>query len=384
MAKSQSVMPGKHTPSLHFAPADLQRALLDWYDGARRDLPWRARPGEAADPYMVWLSEIMLQQTTVKAVIPYFETFITRWPSAEALAAASRDEVLAAWAGLGYYSRARNLYACAQAVARHGFPATEAALRALPGVGAYTAAAIAAIAFGEAATVVDGNVERVIARLFAVEQPLPSAKPAIRGMAAALTPSKRPGDYAQALMDLGATICTPRSPSCLVCPVRSFCTALDRGNAERFPARAAKAEKPVRRGDAFVIIRTKGGAAHILLRRRKDNGLLGGMMEVPCTEWMADAAGPSAFQEPRARSLQPNGDWKEAQTVKHTFTHFHLEMRVLAAGYHRVRAEAEAFGGEWAALAESGGICATGRHEESGGCGLGSARDGKLERSSAR
>ena len=267
------------------------------------------------------------------------------------MAAASRDEVLAAWAGLGYCSRARNLYACAQAVARDGFPATEAALRALPGVGAYTAAAIAAIAFDEAATVVDGNVERVIARLFAVEQPLPSAKPAIRGMAAALTPSKRPGDYAQALMDLGATICTPRSPSCLVCPVRSFCTALDRGNAERFPARAAKAEKPVRRGDAFVIIRTKGGAPHILLRRRQDKGLLGGMMEVPCTEWKADATGPSAFQEPRARSLQPNGDWKEAQTVKHTFTHFHLEMRVLAADYQGVRAEAETFGGEWAALA---------------------------------
>ncbi len=344
-------MPGKHTPSLHFAPADLQRALLDWYDGARRDLPWRAPPGEAADPYMVWLSEIMLQQTTVKAVIPYFETFITRWPSAKALAAASRDEVLAAWAGLGYYSRARNLYACAQAVARHGFPATEADLRALPGVGAYTAAAIAAIAFDEAATVVDGNVERVIARLFAVEQPMPSAKPAIRSMAAALTPSRRPGDYAQALMDLGATICTPRSPSCLVCPVRSFCTASDRGNAERFPARAAKAKKPIRRGDAFVIIRTKGDAPHILLRRREDNGLLGGMMEVPCTEWVADATRPSAFQEPRARSLQPNGDWKEAQTVKHTFTHFHLEMRVLAASYQGVRAEAEAFGGEWAALA---------------------------------
>ena len=179
-------MPNKHIPSIHLAPADFQHALLNWYDAARRDLPWRARPRRKADPYKVWLSEIMLQQTTVKAVIPYFETFMARWPTAEALAAASRDEVLAAWAGLGYYSRARNLYACAQAVARDGFPASEAALRALPGIGAYTAAAIAAIAFGEPAAVVDGNVERVIARLFAVDQPLPAAKPAIRKLAASV------------------------------------------------------------------------------------------------------------------------------------------------------------------------------------------------------
>ncbi len=344
-------MPNKHTPSMHFSPVYFQRALLTWYDSARRDLPWRARPEEKTDPYKVWLSEIMLQQTTVKAVIPYFETFMARWPSAEALAAASRDEVLAAWAGLGYYSRARNLYTCAQAVARDGFPASEAALRALPGVGAYTAAAIAAIAFDEPAAVVDGNVERVIARLFAIEQPLPSAKPVIRSMAAVLTPSKRPGDYAQAMMDLGATICTPRSPSCLLCPVRSFCTASDRGDAERFPVRAAKPEKPIRRGDAFVVVRTQDGTPHVLLRRRRDKGLLGGMMEVPCTEWMADTTGHPAFQERPVRSLQPNGDWIAAQTIKHTFTHFHLEMRVLAARYHGVTAEAEAFGGEWAALA---------------------------------
>ena len=249
-------MPNKHIPPIHLVPADFQHALLDWYDAARRDLPWRARPGEKADPYKVWLSEIMLQQTTVKAVIPYFESFMARWPTAEALAAASRDEVLAAWAGLGYYSRARNLFACAQAVAREGFPASEAALRALPGVGTYTAAAIAAIAFDESATVVDGNVERVIARLFAVEQPLPAAKPAIRKLAAALSPSERPGDYAQGMMDLGATICTPRTPSCLVCPARAFCTAAARGEAERFPVKSQKAERPVRRGDAFVIVRT--------------------------------------------------------------------------------------------------------------------------------
>ena len=263
-------MPNKHIPPIQLVPADFQHALLNWYDAARRDLPWRARPGEKADPYKVWLSEIMLQQTTVKAVIPYFETFMARWPTAEALAAASRDEVLAAWAGLGYYSRARNLYACAQAVAREGFPASEAALRALPGVGAYTAAAIAAIAFDEPAAVVDGNVERVIARLFAVEQPLPAAKPAIRKLAAALTPSERPGDYAQAMMDLGATVCTPRSPSCLVCPARAFCTAAARGEAERFPVKSRKAERPVRRGDAFVIVRTAGErSAHSFAAARR-------------------------------------------------------------------------------------------------------------------
>ncbi|MGB7916971.1 MAG: A/G-specific adenine glycosylase, partial [Rhodomicrobium sp.] len=185
-------MQNSHIPPIPFEPANFQRALLDWYDGARRKLPWRAGPGEKADPYKVWLSEIMLQQTTVKAVIPYFESFVARWPAAESLAAASRDEVLAAWAGLGYYSRARNLYACAQALAREGFPTSEAGLRALPGVGAYTAAAIAAIAFGEPAAVVDGNVERVIARLFAVEQPFPAARLAIRRLAEALTPSHRP------------------------------------------------------------------------------------------------------------------------------------------------------------------------------------------------
>ena len=335
-------MPNKHIPSIQLAPADFQHALLDWYDAARRDLPWRARPGEKADPYKVWLSEIMLQQTTVKAVIPYFESFMARWPTAEALAAASRDEVLAAWAGLGYYSRARNLYACAQAVAREGFPASEAALRALPGVGAYTAAAIAAIAFDEPAVVVDGNVERVIARLFAVEQPLPAAKPAIRKLAAALSPSERPGDYAQAMMDLGATICTPRSPSCLVCPARAFCTAAARGEAELFPIKSRKAERPVRRGDAFVIVRTAQGGPHVLLRRRPDKGLLGGMMEVPCSDWVVDAL---------QASPPSDGTWEHGRTVQHTFTHFHLEMRVLAAHHDAVRPAAETFGGDWAALA---------------------------------
>jgi A/G-specific adenine glycosylase len=341
-AKSKNVMQNGHIPSVHVAPADFQRALLNWYDAARRDLPWRARPGEKADPYKVWLSEIMLQQTTIKAVIPYFETFMARWPQPESLAAASRDEVLAAWAGLGYYSRARNLYACAQAVAREGFPTREAALRALPGIGAYTAAAIAAIAFDEPATVVDGNVERVIARLFAVEQPLPAAKPEIRKLAATLTPSERPGDYAQGMMDLGAMICTPRTPSCMVCPVRSFCTSAFRGEAGRFPVKAPKAERPIRRGDAFVIIRGEQSDPHLLLRRRKDKGLLGGMMEVPCSEWVTDASLTTAPSD---------GTWKHGRMVQHTFTHFHLEMRVLAAHHDAVKPAAEAFGGDWASLA---------------------------------
>ncbi len=335
-------MPKRHTPPLHIAPKTFQRALLAWYDGERRALPWRAKPGEKPDPYRVWLSEIMLQQTTVKAVIPYFQTFTTRWPTAVALAAASRDEVLAAWAGLGYYSRARNLYACAQAVARDGFPGSEAGLRALPGVGAYTAAAIAAIAFDEPAAVADGNVERVLARVFAIETPLPKAKPAIRDLAARLTPPKRPGDYAQAMMDLGATICTPRSPSCLICPVRDFCVASSRGEAERFPLRQAKAEKATRRGDAFVIMRHAGDGPQVLLRRREDAGLLGGMMEVPCSEWTGTRSNGGAD------APAPSGGWKEGRTVKHTFTHFHLAMRVFArAG---LGGEAKEFGGEWAAL----------------------------------
>jgi A/G-specific adenine glycosylase len=390
-------MPNNHSPAIHFSEKSFQRALLAWYDGARRDLPWRAGPGADPDPYRVWLSEVMLQQTTVKAVIPYFEKFTAKWPTVEALAAASRDEVLAAWAGLGYYSRARNLYACAQE-ARGGFPRTEAALRALPGVGVYTAAAIAAIAFGEPAAVVDGNVERVLARLFALETPLPAAKPAIRKLAERLTPRKRPGDYAQAMMDLGATICAPRSPSCPNCPVQRFCMAYGRGEAERFPIKKAKAEKPERRGDAFVLVRASRIGPQILLRRRKDEGLLGGMMEVPTTEWIdarlkhrsldrhrEAALAAVAIQEnpqPRhgllrgvypglragarndagselgrdalnggvaATSLGFSGTWVEGRAIRHTFTHFHLELRVFA---RRARGgEAEALGGEWAALA---------------------------------
>ncbi|HZT50868.1 MAG TPA: A/G-specific adenine glycosylase, partial [Stellaceae bacterium] len=270
--------------ALPATPADL---LLAWYDRHRRVLPWRALPGERPDPYRVWLSEVMLQQTTVPAVMGYFARFLERWPDVAALAAAPLDEVLHAWQGLGYYARARNLHACARAVvARHGgaFPRDEAALRALPGIGDYTAAAIAAIAFDRRAAPVDGNVERVTARLFAIETPLPEAKPELRRLAASLVPERRAGDYAQAAMDLGATLCTPRKPRCVLCPWREECRARALGVAENLPRRRAAAARPVRRGVAFWAVREDGA---VLLRRRPEAGLLGGMMEVPSTPWRA-------------------------------------------------------------------------------------------------
>jgi A/G-specific adenine glycosylase len=337
------MMQNKHMLPVTFTPEAFQKALLGWYDVARRDLPWRTGPGRRPDPYRVWLSEVMLQQTVVKAVIPYFEAFLERWPDAKALAAAPQADVMAAWAGLGYYSRARNLHACAKVLAKSGFPQTEAELRELPGIGAYTAAAIAAIAFGQPAAAVDGNVERVTARLHALSEPLPGAKPRIRVLAQALVPQKRPGDYAQATMDLGATVCTPRSPSCGGCPVMGFCQAARAGQPERFPLKAPKPARPLRCGDAFVIVKGSGGDGHVLLRRRPEKGLLGGMMEVPCTGWT-----PAAEEQDVAVSAC----WMPAQSVRHTFTHFHLEMRVFAAGYAEVRREAQAFGGEWIRLEE--------------------------------
>src|SRR5579885_2301985 len=270
--------------ALAATPADL---LLAWYDRHRRVLPGRALPGERPDPYRVWLSEVMLQQTTVPAVMGYFARFLERRPDVEALAEAPLDEVLHAWQGLGYYARARNLHACARAVvARHGgaFPRDEAALRALPGIGDYTAAAIAAIAFDRRAAPVDGNVERVTARLFAIETPLPEAKPELRRLAASLVPERRAGDYAQAAMDLGATLCTPRKPRCVLCPWREECRARALGVAENLPRRRAAAARPVRRGVAFWAVREDGA---VLLRRRPEAGLLGGMMEVPSTPWRA-------------------------------------------------------------------------------------------------
>jgi A/G-specific adenine glycosylase len=318
-------------------PAPQSAALLAWYDIHRRVLPWRAAPGRRGDPYRVWLSEIMLQQTTVKTVAPYYARFLARWPNIHALAADPLEEVLRTWAGLGYYARARNLHACARAVVeRYGglFPQSEAALRALPGVGSYTAAAIAAIAYDRPATPVDGNVERVVARLYAVATPLPAAKPEISRLARALTPPRRAGDFAQAMMDLGATICAPKNPACALCPWQDACEARARGEAERLPQRAPKRETPLRRGAAFVAIRADG---FLLVRTRPAKGLLGSMTEVPTTDWLATfnddeslAAAPDFYADKHQR--RPRVAWRRIPgVVRHVFTHFPLELAVYAA-----------------------------------------------------
>jgi A/G-specific adenine glycosylase len=329
------------------------RDLLAWYDRHRRVLPWRARRGERADPYAVWLSEIMLQQTTVKAVAPYYTAFLRQWGTVSALAGASLDDVLRAWAGLGYYARARNLHACAQAVvARHGgqFPDDEERLRALPGIGAYTAAAIAAIAFDRAAVPVDGNVERVVSRLYAVEDELPAAKPRIKALAASLAPASRQvgrfGDFAQALMDLGATICTPKNPACALCPWNAPCLARQRGDAESFPRKAPKREGKLRRGAAFVLLRADGA---ILLRTRPDKGLLGGMSEVPGSDWTHD------FDRAAALDAAPlKASWQRLPgTVTHVFTHFPLELTVYLAQAPRTMRPPK--GARWADIATLGG-----------------------------
>jgi A/G-specific adenine glycosylase len=338
-------------------PARPQAAeLLAWYDRHRRTLPWRAEPGEIADPYRVWLSEIMLQQTTVKAVAPYFARFTARWGDIGALAAAPLGEVLKAWAGLGYYARARNLHACARAVvARHGgrFPATEAELALLPGIGAYTAAAIAAIAFGEPAAAVDGNVERVVARLFAVEDELPGAKAQVRRLAQALVPPARAGDFAQAFMDLGATICTPKRPACALCPWSAACVAHGRGGPERFPIKAKKRAGQLRRGAAFVATRADGA---LLVRTRAPKGLLGGMTEVPTTAWTHDFNETGVLAcAPRFASAAPETkrgkQWRRLPgVVTHVFTHFPLELVVYAATVPARTAAPK--GARWIAAAE--------------------------------
>ncbi len=306
----------------------MPQRLLAWYDRHRRSLPWRARPGETADPYHVWLSEIMLQQTTVPAVKPYYETFLKRWPSVRDLAAADIHDVMAAWAGLGYYARARNLHKCAQIVTeRHGgrFPDTEDALRELPGIGRYTAGAIAAIAFGRKATILDGNVERVVSRLHRLQTPLPKAKAELWALAEELTPEQRPGDYAQAIMDLGATICTPQKPACSLCPWNADCAAFAAGDQETYPRKAPKAERPQRYGAAFWMVNENGEVA---LRRRPPRGLLGGMLEVPGTEW---GAAPLA-QDAALRKAPVPADWRWSDgIVRHVFTHFALELQVATA-----------------------------------------------------
>jgi len=309
----------------------LRAALLDWYDGQARDLAWRTGPaagktGARSDPYRVWLSEVMLQQTTVPHATPYFLSFTQRWPKVSDLAAAEDGDLMAAWAGLGYYARARNLLACARAVAsQHGgvFPDTEDGLRALPGVGAYTAAAVAAIAFDRPANVVDGNVERVMARLFAVETPVPDAKPQLKTLAGDLVTADRPGDWAQALMDLGATVCRPRGPLCDRCPISAWCAGLKTGAPETFPRKVKKADRPRRYGVAYVL--TRGDA--VALVRRPPKGLLGGMLGLPTSDWRA-----TPWSDDEAVGAAPMaGTWRDFGTVEHVFTHFSLTLRVFAA-----------------------------------------------------
>jgi A/G-specific adenine glycosylase len=290
-----------------------QTQILDWYDKNRRSLPWRADCGQAANPYHVWLSEIMLQQTTVATVKGYFDKFLQNWPDVNALANAELDEVLSAWAGLGYYARARNLHKCARMVADdHGgqFPTSPSELKKLPGIGPYTSGAIAAIAFDQPFAAVDGNVERVLSRYYAIETPLPRSKPAIKEKADGLVPGKRAGDFAQAMMDLGATICNPRAPLCARCPLAGECLGLEKNIAGELPKKLAKKTRPVRTGKAFVVQREDGA---ILLRRRPAKGLLAGMLEVPSTQWREIAA----QKAPRDGPL-----------VEHTFSHFHLVLEV--------------------------------------------------------
>jgi A/G-specific adenine glycosylase len=310
--------------------AKLSSDLLDWYDRHARNMPWRVSPadkasGHSPDPYAVWMSEIMLQQTTVAAVTAYFERFITRWPTVSALAAAKDADVMGEWAGLGYYARARNLLKCARVVVtEHGcaFPKDHAALLKLPGIGPYTAAAIASIAFDLRYTVVDGNVERVMARLYDEHAPLPKSKPVLTAYADRLTPALRPGDYAQAVMDLGATICTPKSPTCGICPWRTPCAARIKGTAADLPRKIPKAPKPVRRGTVYIARRSDGA---MLLETRPEKGLLGGMLGWPGSDWVL--ATEDLPQNPPMEAR-----WQKLATeVRHTFTHFHLILDVMTA-----------------------------------------------------
>ncbi len=328
--------------------ADLRARLLAWYDVQARRLPWRVGPGERAagirpDPYRVWLSEVMLQQTTTPHATPYFLAFTDRWPTVAHLAAAAEPDVMAAWAGLGYYARARNLLACARAVAyqRGGvFPDTEAALRTLPGLGPYTAAAVAAIAFDRASHVVDGNVERVVSRLFAVQTPLPDAKPQLKRLAAGLTAAERPGDWAQAMMDLGATLCRPKAPLCERCPVSMHCAARASGASDAFPGKRARPVRPRRYGVAYLLVRD-GQVARV---RRPAEGLLGAMLALPTSDWRG-----APFTADEARAAAPaEAGWRTVGEVEHVFTHFALTLGVL-----RADASVPLEGAIWTPLAEA-------------------------------
>jgi len=311
--------------------------LLRWYDRHRRRMPWRALPNERPDPYQVWLSEIMLQQTTVAAVIPYYERFVMRFPTVEVLAAAEDGAVMQAWAGLGYYARARNLLACARRVAAlGGFPADVDGLRALPGIGEYTAAAVASIAFNIPVVPVDGNVERVAARVFAIEEALPNARRSVAAAAARLgqdpAAQARPADFTQALFDLGATVCTPRAPACVICPWVEGCRGRALGIAEALPRKAPKPARPLRYGAQFWLT---DAAGQVLLRRRPPRGLLGGMLELPGAPWRAE---PWAAPEALTHAPQP-ADWRLAGQAEHGFTHFALTMDIYAARVERITAE---------------------------------------------
>lgn len=321
-----------HTDQMLHTPVSSRTGqILDWYDRHHRILPWRVTPAEQSrgarsDPYRVWLSEIMLQQTTVEAVKSYFNKFVERWPNVVAMANASEDDILRAWAGLGYYSRARNLKKCADLIATNyggTFPSTAAGLKELPGIGDYTSAAIAAIAFGEPAAVVDGNVERVISRLFAIDTPLPAAKNQIRSRMGEMTPTDRPGDFAQAVMDLGATICTPRRPACAICPVNDNCEALATRDPAEFPVKAPKAAKPLRTGAAFIAVANDGS---VLLRKRQREGLLAGMTEVPGSSWTARIDGDASID-----AAPFHADWVSSGAITHVFTHFELRLSVYTA-----------------------------------------------------
>ncbi len=321
--------------------------LLTWYDANKRVFPWRAKHGGRSTPYRVWLSEIMLQQTTVQAVDGYYRAFLKRWPNVTALAHASLDDVLVAWAGLGYYSRARNLLRTAQIIAfeRSGrFPRSAVELKKLPGIGPYTAGAIASIAFGERVAAIDANGERVLSRLFALEEPVPKMRRRMAALADALVPVERPGDFAQALMDLGSLICTPKSPNCTVCPVAQDCLALRRGLCEKLPVRISEPKRPTKRGAAFVALDRKGA---VLLERRAEKGLLGGMMQPPLGAWR------EAFPT-RLRAIKEapfSGKWvKVPGFVRHSFTYFHLEIEVYVARFSR----RPIFDGVWVAREKLG------------------------------
>ncbi|MEL6258987.1 MAG: A/G-specific adenine glycosylase [Pseudomonadota bacterium] len=302
----------------------LPAMLLDWYGRHARDLPWRIGPMQRArgvrpDPYRVWLAEIMLQQTTIPHATRYFAAFTARWPRIEDLASAKDDEVMAAWAGLGYYARARNLLKCAREVARSGaFPTTETELLTLPGIGPYTAGAVAALAFGRRTAAVDGNVERVFARVLALDAPFPKGKAAIRPIVERLVPADRPAEFAEGLMDLGATVCTPKSPNCLICPLRPLCSAHEMGTPDAFPKKEKKTPKPTRYGVVFVV----SDGQSMLVERRPERGLLGGMLGLPGTEWRESAPSDFKANAPEA------ADWRHRGEIRHVFTHFTLILEV--------------------------------------------------------